>query len=239
MQKSRSNNFMRTAFVTGSSSGIGKAIALRLLTDGWRVDGFDIAAPVITHDHFRSHAIDLTDAEATTASIRAALNHGTPEALVHAAGVLRIAPLGALQHGDGALMWQVNVAAAASMANLVLPAMCAARHGRVVLIGSRVAKGVARRSQYAATKAALVALARSWAIETVASGVTVNVIAPAATDTGMLTDPARSSTAPRTPPIGRFIQPAEIAALTVFLLSPDAAAITGQEIAICGGASLS
>ena len=229
---------MRTAFVTGSSSGIGKAIATRLLDDGWCVQGFDIAAPAIAHDRFRSHALDLGDDGAIAESIRAALGAGAPQALVHAAGVLRIAPLGALQNRDGALMWQVNVAAAAGIANLVLPAMCAAGQGRAVLIGSRVSKGVARRSQYAATKAALVALARSWAIETVESGVTVNVISPAATATGMLTDPARSGTAPRMPPIGRFIQPAEIAALTVFLLSPEAAAITGQDIAICGGASL-
>ena len=229
---------MRTAFVTGSSAGIGKAIAARLLDEGWCVEGFDIAAPAIAHGRFRSHALDLGDDGAIAESIRAALGAGAPQALVHAAGVLRIAPLGALQHQDGALMWQVNVAAAAGIANLVLPAMCAAGQGRAVLIGSRVSKGVARRSQYAATKAALVALARSWAIETVESGVTVNVISPAATDTGMLTDPARSSTAPRMPPIGRFIQPAEIAALTVFLLSPEAAAITGQDIAICGGASL-
>ena len=229
---------MRTAFVTGSSSGIGKAIATRLLDDGWCVEGFDIAAPAIAHDRFRSHALDLGDDGAIAESIRAALGAGAPQALVHAAGVLRIAPLGALQNRDGALMWQVNVAAAAGIANLVLPAMCAAGQGRAVLIGSRVSRGIARRSQYAATKAALVALARSWAIETVESGVTVNVISPAATDTGMLTDPARSGTAPRMPPIGRFIQPAEIAALTVFLLSPEAAAITGQDIAICGGASL-
>ena len=229
---------MQIAFVTGSSAGIGRAIAQRLLDDGWSVEGFDIAQPSITHAHFRAHALDLTDVAATTVSINAALSRGTPQALVHAAGVLRVAPLGALQHGDGALMWQLHVAAASTIANLVLPAMRAAQQGRAVLIGSRVSRGIARRSQYAATKAALVALARSWAAEVIEAGVTVNVIAPAATDTGMLTDPARSGTSPRMPPLGRFIQPAEIAALTAYLLSPDAAAITGQEIAICGGASL-
>jgi 3-oxoacyl-[acyl-carrier protein] reductase len=229
---------MRIAFVTGSSSGIGKAIAARLLNDGWRVDGFDVAMATLVHNNFYAHAVDLRNPDATVAAITAALANGTPHALVHAAGVLRVAPLGSMQQDDGALMWQLHVAAATNIANLVLPAMRAAKHGRVVLIGSRVSKGIARRSQYAATKAALVALARSWAAEVIEAGVTVNVIAPAATDTDMLTDPARSGIAPRTPPIGRFIQPAEIAALTAYLLSPDAAAITGQEIAICGGASL-
>jgi len=66
----------------------------------------------------------------------------------------------------------------------------------------------------------------------------VNVVSPAATQTAMLNDPARQTTSPRTPPIGRMIEPLEIAALVAYLLSPVAAAITGQNINICGGASL-
>ena len=94
------------------------------------------------------------------------------------------------------------------------------------------------RGQYAATKAALIALARSWAREVAAKGVTINVVSPAATATAMLEDPARAATAPRIPPLGRLIEPAEIAEVVAFLLSPAAAAITGQDIAVCGGASL-
>jgi NAD(P)-dependent dehydrogenase (short-subunit alcohol dehydrogenase family) len=135
-------------------------------------------------------------------------------------------------------MWQLHVDALMRMADVLVPRMKQAGRGRVVLVGSRVARGMAERSQYAATKAALVALARSWAAEVVANGVTVNVVSPAATATAMLDDPARKTAAPRVPPIGRLIQPQEIAALVAYLLSPDAAAITGQEIQICGGASL-
>ena len=79
------------------------------------------------------------------------------------------------------------------------------------------------------------ALARSWAVELLQRGVTVNVVAPATTATAMLADPARAAVAPVVPPIGRLIRPDELAA---FLLSEEAAAITGQEIFICGGATL-
>jgi NAD(P)-dependent dehydrogenase (short-subunit alcohol dehydrogenase family) len=81
-------------------------------------------------------------------------------------------------------------------------------------------------------------MARSWAIELAPRGITANVISPAATETAMLADPARAGVAPRLPPIGRFIWPEEVAGVAAFLLSDDAAAITGQNIVICGGASL-
>ena len=158
------------------------------------------------------------------------------DAFVHAAGHMRTAPLGQLDAQDGEAMWQVHVQAAATIANALAGKFAA--QGRIVLIGSRVAAGAAGRSQYAAVKAGLTAMARSWAAELAPRGITVNVVAPAATATPMLTDPARQGTPPRLPPIGRFIEPEEVAALTSFLLSDDAAAITGQQIVICGGSSL-
>ncbi|MDP9900004.1 SDR family NAD(P)-dependent oxidoreductase [Variovorax ginsengisoli] len=232
------SNDRRRAVVTGSSSGIGLAIARRLLDDGWHVTGFDLAPATLAHAAFTAVAVDLCDGAATAEASLAAIDGGAVDALVHAAGVLRVGTLGALDAGAGQRMWQLHVDALTRIADVLMPCMQKASHGRVVVVGSRVARGMAGRSQYAATKAALVALARSWAAEVVADGVTVNVVSPAATATAMLDDPARKTAAPRVPPMGRLIQPQEIAALVAYLLSADAAAITGQEIQICGGASL-
>jgi NAD(P)-dependent dehydrogenase (short-subunit alcohol dehydrogenase family) len=226
------------ALVTGSSSGIGAAVAQGLLAGGWQVDGLDLQPATLTHPGFTPHTVDLCDAQATDTLLQRLLDAGPVDALVHAAGVMRAAPLGQLLEGDADQPWRLHVQAATRLADAVLPAMAARGSGRMVLVGSRVWRGLAGRSQYAASKAALVSLARSWAAEVVAQGVTVNVVSPAATDTPMLADPARATSAPRLPPMGRLIQPQEVAALVAYLLRPEAAAITGQDIAICGGASL-
>ncbi len=226
----------RRALVTGTSSGIGLAIAQGLLDEGWDVIGLDLAPARLVHPAFSSTEVDLCDARAAEAAVSDA---GTLQAFVHAAGVLRVGRLGALEHADGTLMWRLHVDALTRIANTVLPAMAEAGNGRAVFVGSRVARGIAGRSQYAATKAAILSLARSWAAEVVARGVTVNVVSPAATQTAMLEDPARQAASPRVPPIGRLIKPEEISALVSFLLSPAAAAITGQDIQVCGGSSLS
>lgn len=224
-----------SALVTGTSSGLGCVIAQDLLAEGWMVHGLDISPATISHERFVSHAVDLRDASATQEAAASCASVGV---FVHAAGLLRVARLGALSEVDFETMWKVHVAAASAMGNHLIPRMVEQQFGRVVLIGSRVSAGIAGRSQYAATKSALNALARSWAAEVVRDGVTVNVVSPAATNTGMVRQPDRRASPPVLPPIGRLIEPQEISSLVRYLIGPNAAAITGQNIQICGGSSL-
>ena len=220
------------ALVTGASSGIGAAVVDRLLTEGWTVTGLSRTEPD-PRPGLSWLAADLAD----PASVPGLLaDVGPLDAVVHSAGVQRSARLGDLSLADGALMWRLHVDAATAVVDAVVDRL--ADGGRVVLMGSRTATGVAGKSQYAATKAALVGLARSWAIELAPRRITVNVVAPGPTETPMLTDPGRAATPPQAPPLGRFVHPTEVAGLTAFLLGPEGGMITGQQLVVCGGASL-
>ncbi|MEJ8318557.1 SDR family NAD(P)-dependent oxidoreductase [Pseudomonas oryzihabitans] len=221
------------ALVTGVSSGIGAAITQRLLAEGRRVTGLSRRPPEQPHPALTWIGVDLADAQALDAVLA---DIGPLDALVHAAGFMRTAPLGTLDPADGAAMWHLHVAVASRLVDRLIERL--ASGGRIVLIGSRTMQGAAGRSQYAATKAALVGLVRSWALELASRGITVNLVAPGATETPMLRDPGRAGTPPRLPPLGRYVQPEEVAGLTAFLLGPDAGALTGQTLTVCGGASL-
>lgn len=223
----------RLALVSGVSSGIGQQIAAELLDTGWQVIGLSRNNPTLRHPGLRHVAVDLADVSALDAAMT---QIGQLDAIVHAAGVLKVGTVGGLDPADGETMWRLHVLAAERIVNALVDRM--ADGGRVVLIGSRTAAGSAGRSQYAATKAALVGMARSWAIELASRGICVNVVAPAATDTPMLKDPGRAGVLPKMPPMGRLVQPAEIAGTVAFLLGDSARSITGQQIVVCAGSSL-
>ncbi|MGY0615433.1 SDR family NAD(P)-dependent oxidoreductase [Vibrio sp. FJH11] len=223
----------RHAVVTGASSGIGQAIMETLLSSGWKVTGLSRTKVEHENPNFVSQTVDLFD----TDSLISCLETLPPvDAVIHAAGKMVAAPLGQLNIEESQSVWHLHVHVAEILANHFAPKL--GNGGRIVIIGSRTSKGVAGRSQYVATKSALFGMVRSWAAELAPRGVTANIIAPGATETPMLLNPDRKSSPPKLPPMGRFISPYEVAEYVKFILSPHASAITGQELVMCGGASL-
>lgn len=220
------------AVVTGTSSGIGKAIAARLLADGWKVTGLSRTESFLDGD-FAWLRADLSE-PGTLAAVVSSLQPA--DALVHAAGFQRSAHLGHLDPNALSGMFAVHVAAASVLANALVPNM--PDGGRIVLLGSRTSTGVPGKSHYAATKAALMGLGRAWAQELAPRGITVNVLSPGPTDTPMLIDPGRAATPVKLPALGALVDPEDVAALAAFLLGPYGKSVTGQNYVICGGASL-
>ena len=227
----------RTAVVTGASSGIGLAIAHDLVGAGWHVLGLSRSRGALS-DAATWVPCDLADVISADEAVRAVRGTATGgvDAIVHAAGLQYSAGVGDLRPEQGERMWAVHVRGAELVVGGLIGVL--GDGGRVVLVGSRTMTGVPGKSQYAATKAALAAMARAWASELAPRRITVNVVAPGPTRTAMLDDPNRASVPPVVPPLGRLVEPSEVAALTRFLLEPTGAMVTGQTIVMCGGASL-
>lgn len=226
----------RVAVITGSASGIGLALVQHLLEAGWVVHGIDRqSSPGLDLPSYTHHQYDLADL-ASLDGLEATLP-GQLRAFVHCAGIMRSGGAFDARRQDTELLWSVHGAAALALVGLVAPRLTRAQ-GRIVLVSSRAVLGRAQRAAYAATKAAQIGMARSLAAELIGQGITVNVVAPGAVDTPMLSDPARGAPAMIDLPIGRLIRVEEVTAAIVFFLSPEAGAITGQTLYVCGGASL-
>jgi 3-oxoacyl-[acyl-carrier protein] reductase len=226
---------MKQALVTGTSSGIGAEIARMLLADGWQVIGLarrDVTIPD-AGKRYQHLSVDLLNREQLITALQ---DIPVVDAIVQAAGMMASARVGEFDYALSEQLWKLHVSAAEILVNELVGKM--PDGGRIVLIGSRVANGKAGRSQYAATKSALRGMVRSWAAELAPRHITANIVAPAATETAMLHDPNRKASLPQCPPMGRFIHPDEIAGMVQYLLSDKAGAVTGQEMLICGGASL-
>ena len=228
--------------ITGASKGIGRATAQRLAKLGHHVIGL---ARSKSDGTFPGEylSVDLADAEATAEVLADLAGRHAIDGLVNNVGLVRPAALPDIRLEDMRAVFDLNLRPAVQAAQAVLPAMRAAKFGRIVNISSLTVAGVPFRTSYAAAKAALVSFTRSWALELAAEGITVNSVAPGPTDTEIFrtNNPAGSESYNRyvgMVPMKRVADPDEIAAVVVFFLSEDASFVTGQTLYVDGGASV-
>jgi len=233
---------MNRILVTGGARGIGRAIAERSARDGYDVLIFDRETPA-SPSPGRHVVVDLADESATASALAAELTRGPITRLVNNVGVVKPALLDDTKLEDFDAVMRLNVRVAIQCAKACLPGMRAARFGRIVSIASRAALGKELRTAYGASKAALIGMGRSWALELARDGITVNTVAPGpiATELYAAANPADS---PRTKaaiagiPMKRLGQPADIAHAVSYFMTADAGFVTGQTLYVCGGTSV-
>ncbi|MFM8649062.1 MAG: 3-oxoacyl-ACP reductase FabG [Actinomycetota bacterium] len=227
----------RVVLVTGGSRGIGLAVARRFAALGDSVAVTYNSSP--PPDDLFGVQCDVTSAEQVDAAFAAVEEKfGPVEVLVSNAGIAKDTLILRMSETDFAAVIDANLTAAFRVSKRASQGMLRQRKGRIILMSSVVGLlGSAGQSNYAASKAGLVGLARSLARELGSRSITVNVVAPGPVATAMTAalgeERLRSLT--EAVPLGRMASPDEIAGVVTFLASPDAGYITGAVIPVDGG----
>jgi len=242
----------RLVVVTGGSRGIGRAIVTDLALAGYDV----VFSYATSGQHADELASELAAARGTVTAYRCdgsdaaavrnwaadvAARHGTPYAVINNAGVTRDALLVNMSDEQWRSVISNNIDSAFHVIRAFLPSMMAQGQGAILQLSSVSAfKGNPGQVNYAATKAALIGMSRSLALEVARFNLRVNAIAPGYIATEMVNEmpEAQRKAINRQVPLRRMGEPREVAALARFLLSDDAAYITGQTYVIDGGLSV-
>ena len=236
----------QVALVTGASRGIGRAIALALAAQGFKVIGTatteagaaGIAEALAPHGG-RGLVLNVTDAAASDAAIDAIVKaDGGLHVLVNNAGITRDTLAMRMKDDDWDAVLDTNLKAVFRLSRAAIRPMMKQRHGRIVNITSVVgASGNAGQANYAAAKAGVAGMTRALARELGSRNVTVNCVAPGfiATDMTAGLPEAQQQALLAQIPLGRLGTPDEVAHAVCFLASPLAGYVTGTEIHVNGG----
>jgi len=240
----------RVAIITGGARGIGKATAIKMVQEGASVALLDILAQEVSRAANELKAMggnalgilaDVSHRDEVDRAVKQTMEHfGRIDILVNNAGIVKPALLEDVQDGDWDEVVNVNLKGTFFCTRAVLPTMKIQRYGKIINIGSRASLGKELRTVYGATKAALIGVTRTWALELAQYNINVHYIGPGpiATELFKAANPMES---PRTKaiidgiPLKRVGQPEDVANLVSFLASDEASFITGQAIFICGG----
>jgi NAD(P)-dependent dehydrogenase (short-subunit alcohol dehydrogenase family) len=244
----------RVALVTGASSGIGRATAVELASEGATValvalPGEDLeSAALDCRDAGATHALavaaDVTDPAQVAAAFDRASEFGSVSAVFSNAGVSVLAPITTTSDADWSRQLAVNLSGCFFVIREAARRMMPAGYGSIVTTGSELGLlGQAGYVGYTATKGGVLAMTRALAAEVAAHGIRVNSVSPGTTDTPMLMaefDVAPDPAAERAQtegsiPLGRIANPSEIAKAVAFLLSDEASYVTGTNLVVDGG----
>ncbi len=238
----------RVSIVTGASQGIGEAIARDLADEGATVILADVQLEKLeavarsvaaAGGRAEAHAVDVADTASVDRMVAAVAEaHKRIDHLVNNAGITRDGLLMRMKEEDWDAVLRVNLKGTFNFSRAVLRTMIGARYGRIVNIASVAGlMGNAGQTNYAASKAAVIALARSLAREVGARGITVNAVAPGFIATAMtekLPDEVKAAYL-EIIPLKKFGLPKDVSSAVKFLLSDDASYITGQVVSVNGG----
>lgn len=232
-----------TAVITGGNQGIGADLAKRMLAEGYSVVSVARHAPDFSHERLSSFEADLIDPRAVVQVAAEIASAHKVTHLVHNAGLIWPKLVEEATPEDIAGLSQLHLGSALTLLQAVLPAMKERRFGRVLFNASRAALGAPTRTAYSATKAGMIGMARTWALELAPHGITVNVVAPGP----ILTDnfwgvipkgsEQESALAGRIP-VRRLGTVEDVTNAFMFFAGEKSGFVTGQTLYVCGGASV-
>jgi 3-oxoacyl-[acyl-carrier protein] reductase len=232
------------ALLTGGSSGIGAATCRLLLDAGYQVISLDRNPSRIESPNLQEVQVDLTDVEATRTVAAQLARQFRITTVIHNAGAVRQQPLELVSAEDLETLTHLHIAAPIALVQANLATMKAQHFGRVILISTRAVLGLANRTVYSATKAAMLGMARTWALELGAHGITANVIAPGPIEATDVFHDIIPRDSPKLPaiieaiPVKRLGRPEDVARAVMFFAAPEAGFVTGQTLFVCGGTSV-
>jgi len=241
----------KLAVVTGAARGIGRAICLKLLKQGFEVAGIDLNADqladlenVVQQQGYKitTKCLDITDTAALTETLNGlAIEFGGIAVLVNNAGITRDKLMMQMDEEDFDKVIAVNLRAAFIATSIVVRSMVRQKFGRIINISSVAAvMGQAGSSNYAASKAGLIGMTKSIAREVGKKNVTANCIAPGfiMTDMTEILPDAVKDAAKQVIPVRRFGSVDDVANAVAFLASDEAGYITGQVLCVDGGMAM-
>lgn len=242
----------RVALITGAARGIGRAIALKMGREGASLALMDINEKVfelarqlestgVTASAFK---VDVGEEQGIEDAVREVIGRFQRlDIVVNNAGLVRPAPFEGVTDEDWDAVIRVNLKGAFFCVRHALPHMKERHYGKIVNIGSRAGLGKVDRTVYATTKAGIIGMTRTLALELAPHNINVNNVAPGPIATELFAaanppDSPKTKAILKSVPLGRMGQPEDIANAAAFLASDEAGFITGQTLFVCGGLTI-